>query len=195
MPTPRQPSTSPPQYFPDLSREVVAAAVQREIDAKGYAEDVAVTKESWDRNMEIALFTKNIAAYPRTPRRMRTTSTPNWQPAPATLSRSASNMTVHPPEPADLEQISCILRSRSDHWRVGRLRPARQDHAELLGRGRRTARRDQTATARDTCLVAARRTTPWAPGTSPVRSPPPAPARWPGARWASRTTSRWPVCR
>jgi NitT/TauT family transport system substrate-binding protein len=52
------------QYFPDLSRDVVAAAVQREIDAKGYAEDVTVTEESWDRNMEIALFTKNIAAYP-----------------------------------------------------------------------------------------------------------------------------------
>lgn len=52
------------QYFPDLSRDVVAAAVQREIEAKGYAEDVTVTRESWDRNMEIALFTKNIAAYP-----------------------------------------------------------------------------------------------------------------------------------
>jgi NitT/TauT family transport system substrate-binding protein len=52
------------QYFPDLSRDVVAAAVQREIDAKGYAEDVTVTRQSWDRNMEIALFTKNIAAYP-----------------------------------------------------------------------------------------------------------------------------------
>ena len=52
------------EYFPDLSREVVAAAVEREIDAKGYAQDVTVTKESWDRNMDISLFTKNIAAYP-----------------------------------------------------------------------------------------------------------------------------------
>lgn len=52
------------QYFPDLSREVVAAAVEREIDAKGYAEDITVTKESWDHNMEIAVFTKNIKAYP-----------------------------------------------------------------------------------------------------------------------------------
>lgn len=52
------------QYFPDLSREVVAAAVRREVEAKGYAEDITVTRESWDRNMEISLFTKNIAAYP-----------------------------------------------------------------------------------------------------------------------------------
>ncbi|ANI41545.1 ABC transporter substrate-binding protein [Mycolicibacterium vaccae] len=52
------------QYFPDLSREVVQAAVEREIEAKGYAEDVTVTKESWDNNMKISLFTKNIAAYP-----------------------------------------------------------------------------------------------------------------------------------
>lgn len=52
------------KYFPDLSHEVVAAAVEREIAAKGYAEDVTVTKESWDHNMEISLFTKNIAAYP-----------------------------------------------------------------------------------------------------------------------------------
>lgn len=51
-------------YFPDLSREVVKAAVEREIDAKGYAEDITVTKESWDKNMEISLFTKNIAEYP-----------------------------------------------------------------------------------------------------------------------------------
>ncbi|MGV9796804.1 ABC transporter substrate-binding protein [Mycobacterium sp. NPDC003449] len=52
------------QYFPDLPREVVQAAVEREIDAKGYAEDVTVTKESWDNNMNISLFTKNIAEYP-----------------------------------------------------------------------------------------------------------------------------------
>lgn len=52
------------EYFPDLSRDVVAAAVEREIDAKGYAEDVTVTKESWDHNMAVALYTKNIAAYP-----------------------------------------------------------------------------------------------------------------------------------
>lgn len=51
-------------YFPDLSREVVEAAVQREIDAKGYAEDVTVTEEAWDNNMKISLFTKNIAEYP-----------------------------------------------------------------------------------------------------------------------------------
>jgi NitT/TauT family transport system substrate-binding protein len=52
------------KYFPDLSRDVVKAAVEREIAAKGYAEDVTVTKESWDNNMKISLFTKNIAAYP-----------------------------------------------------------------------------------------------------------------------------------
>lgn len=52
------------EYFPDLSREVVKAAVEREIDAKGYPEDVTVTKESWDNNMKISAFTKNIAAYP-----------------------------------------------------------------------------------------------------------------------------------
>lgn len=51
-------------YFPDLSRDVVAAAVEREIEAKGYAEDITVTKESWDNNMKISLFTKNIAEYP-----------------------------------------------------------------------------------------------------------------------------------
>lgn len=52
------------EYFPDLSREVIEAAVQREIEAKGYAEDVTVTRQSWDNNMRISLFTKNIAAYP-----------------------------------------------------------------------------------------------------------------------------------
>lgn len=52
------------EYFPDLSREVVKAAVQREIEAKGYAVDVTVTRQSWDNNMRISLFTKNIAAYP-----------------------------------------------------------------------------------------------------------------------------------
>jgi NitT/TauT family transport system substrate-binding protein len=52
------------KYFPDLSREVVKAAVEREIEAKGYPEDVTVTKESWDNNMKISLFTKNISAYP-----------------------------------------------------------------------------------------------------------------------------------
>ncbi|AKS36221.1 ABC transporter substrate-binding protein [Mycolicibacterium goodii] len=52
------------EYFPDLSREVIEAAVQREIEARGYAEDVTVTRQSWDNNMRISLFTKNIAAYP-----------------------------------------------------------------------------------------------------------------------------------
>lgn len=52
------------KYFPDLSRDVVKAAVQREVEAKGYAEDVTVTEQAWDNNMKISLFTKNIAAYP-----------------------------------------------------------------------------------------------------------------------------------
>lgn len=52
------------KYFPDLSRDVVKAAVEREIEAKGYAEDVTVTPQSWDNNMKISLFTKNISAYP-----------------------------------------------------------------------------------------------------------------------------------
>jgi NitT/TauT family transport system substrate-binding protein len=52
------------EYFPDLSREVVAQSVQNEIDAKGYPESVLVTQEAWDHNMEIAEFADNIADYP-----------------------------------------------------------------------------------------------------------------------------------
>jgi NitT/TauT family transport system substrate-binding protein len=52
------------EYFPDLSREVVAQAVQNEIDAKGYPESVLVTEDAWDHNMEIAEFTGNVTEYP-----------------------------------------------------------------------------------------------------------------------------------
>lgn len=52
------------KYFPDLDPEVVRAAVEREIVALGYPETVLVTQDSWDRNLEIAAATGNVAAYP-----------------------------------------------------------------------------------------------------------------------------------
>jgi NitT/TauT family transport system substrate-binding protein len=52
------------KYFPDLSREVVAQSVRNEIDAKGYPQNVLVTQEAWDHNLEIAKFAGNIADYP-----------------------------------------------------------------------------------------------------------------------------------
>jgi NitT/TauT family transport system substrate-binding protein len=52
------------EYFPELSREVVAQAVKNAIDAKGYPEHVLITEEAWDHNMEIALSVGNLKAYP-----------------------------------------------------------------------------------------------------------------------------------
>lgn len=52
------------KYFPSLPVEVVQKAVQREIDAKGYPENVLVSQQAWDNNMNIALYAKNIKAYP-----------------------------------------------------------------------------------------------------------------------------------
>lgn len=52
------------KYFPNLPKEIVAEAVKREIDAKGYPENVLVTKTSWDNNLNIALYAKNVKAYP-----------------------------------------------------------------------------------------------------------------------------------
>ncbi|MEN3752916.1 ABC transporter substrate-binding protein [Mangrovibacter yixingensis] len=51
-------------YFPALPVDLVKKAVQREIDAKGYPENVLVTQKAWDNNMNIALYAKNIKAYP-----------------------------------------------------------------------------------------------------------------------------------
>lgn len=52
------------KYFPNLPKDIVAEAVKREIDAKGYPENVLVTKTSWDNNLNIALYAKNVKAYP-----------------------------------------------------------------------------------------------------------------------------------
>ncbi|WP_336777782.1 ABC transporter substrate-binding protein [Pantoea sp. USHLN256] len=52
------------KYFPALPEAVVKKAVQREIDAKGYPENVLVSQKAWDNNMNIALYAKNIKAYP-----------------------------------------------------------------------------------------------------------------------------------
>ncbi|MFS2225377.1 ABC transporter substrate-binding protein [Pantoea sp. B65] len=52
------------KYFPNLPVELVKKAVQREIDAKGYPENVLVSKQAWDNNMNISLYAKNIKAYP-----------------------------------------------------------------------------------------------------------------------------------
>lgn len=52
------------RYFPDLDPEIVRVAVEREIEALGYPEDVLVTEDSWDRNLEIAAMTGNVAEYP-----------------------------------------------------------------------------------------------------------------------------------
>ncbi|WP_253073719.1 ABC transporter substrate-binding protein [Kosakonia sp. MUSA4] len=52
------------KYFPNLPESTVKAAVQREIDAKGYPENVLVSQKAWDNNMNIALYAKNIKAYP-----------------------------------------------------------------------------------------------------------------------------------
>jgi NitT/TauT family transport system substrate-binding protein len=51
-------------YFPDLAPEIVSAAVEREIAALGYPEDVLVSQDAWDRNLEIAAMTGNVAEYP-----------------------------------------------------------------------------------------------------------------------------------
>lgn len=51
-------------YFPDIDPETVAAAVTRMIDAKGYPEDVTVTQEAWDNNLEIAAMVENVEGYP-----------------------------------------------------------------------------------------------------------------------------------
>ncbi|TCP82103.1 NitT/TauT family transport system substrate-binding protein [Rhizobium sp. PP-CC-2G-626] len=52
------------KYFPNLPREIVSEAVKREIDAKGYPENVLVSKKAWDNNLNIALYAKNVKAYP-----------------------------------------------------------------------------------------------------------------------------------
>ena len=52
------------KYFPNLPVALVKEAVQREIDAKGYPENALVSQQAWDNNMKIALYAKNIKAYP-----------------------------------------------------------------------------------------------------------------------------------
>lgn len=52
------------KYFPNVPKDIVRSAVQREIDAKGYPENVLVSKKAWDNNMNISLYAKNIKAYP-----------------------------------------------------------------------------------------------------------------------------------
>ncbi|CAM5761454.1 hypothetical protein LMIY3S_00144 [Labrys miyagiensis] len=52
------------KYFPNLPKDVVREAVKREIDAKGYPENVLVTRTAWDNNLNIALYAKNVKAYP-----------------------------------------------------------------------------------------------------------------------------------
>lgn len=52
------------KYFPALPADLVQKAVQREIDAKGYPENALVSQKAWDNNMKIALYAKNIKAYP-----------------------------------------------------------------------------------------------------------------------------------
>ncbi len=52
------------KYFPSLPADLVQKAVQREIDAKGYPQNVLVSQKAWDNNMKIALYAKNIKAYP-----------------------------------------------------------------------------------------------------------------------------------
>lgn len=52
------------KYFPQLSEEVVRTSVQREIDAKGYPENVLVSEKAWENNMNISVFTKTLQAYP-----------------------------------------------------------------------------------------------------------------------------------
>lgn len=52
------------KYFPDLSDEIVRTSVKREIDAKGYPENVLVTEKAWENNMKISVYTKTLQAYP-----------------------------------------------------------------------------------------------------------------------------------
>ncbi len=52
------------KYFPNVPKDLVRTAVLREIDAKGYPENVLVSQKAWDNNMNIALYAKNIKAYP-----------------------------------------------------------------------------------------------------------------------------------
>lgn len=52
------------EYFPELSRDVVAQAVKNAIDAKGYPEHALITETAWDNNMQIALSVGNLKAYP-----------------------------------------------------------------------------------------------------------------------------------
>lgn len=52
------------KYFSNLPKDIVRQAVMRNVKAKGYPEHVLVTKESWDHNMNIAAYAKNIKGYP-----------------------------------------------------------------------------------------------------------------------------------
>ena len=52
------------KYFPNLPEQVVRDAVKREVDVKGYPQNALVSKKSWDNAMNVALFAKNIKAYP-----------------------------------------------------------------------------------------------------------------------------------
>lgn len=52
------------KYFPNLPKDIVREAVKREIDAKGYPQNVLVSQKAWDNNMKISLYAKNIKAYP-----------------------------------------------------------------------------------------------------------------------------------
>lgn len=52
------------EEFPDTDPEIVASAVQRMIDCKGYPEHALVSEEAWENNMKLALISGNIEEYP-----------------------------------------------------------------------------------------------------------------------------------
>ncbi|MBW6417430.1 ABC transporter substrate-binding protein [Celeribacter sp. PS-C1] len=52
------------EYFPTLSEEVVRTSVQREIDAKGYPENVLVSEKAWENNMNISVYAGTLTEYP-----------------------------------------------------------------------------------------------------------------------------------
>ncbi|MBL8583948.1 MAG: ABC transporter substrate-binding protein [Rhizobiaceae bacterium] len=52
------------KYFPDIPRDILKQAIQRNIDAKGYPEHVLVEKKAWDNNLNIAVYAGNIGGYP-----------------------------------------------------------------------------------------------------------------------------------
>ncbi|VDC30507.1 ABC transporter substrate-binding protein [Pseudogemmobacter humi] len=51
-------------YFPNLPEEVVRQAVQREIDARGYPENVLISEEAWANSMNVSVFAGTLQGYP-----------------------------------------------------------------------------------------------------------------------------------